>query len=75
MEASMNNRYGRTERLTADQRKLQRTVVWDAIVSIAGNIDLLVVTIVCLTGLLLTLVVTLAVPGFNEMTEVLQQLL
>ena len=71
----MNNWYGRTERSTADQRKLQRATVWDAIVSIAGNTDLLVVTIVCLTGLLLTLVATLAVPGFNEMTAALQQLL
>ena len=74
----MNSSYWRTERLIADavdRRILQRPSVWSAIVSIVSDPDLLVLATICIVGLLLSLAVTLAVPGFAQMSEALQQFL
>src|SRR5262249_6357857 len=67
MEAAMSNSYWRTERLIVD--------AVDRRDSIVGDPDLLVLATICTIGLLLSLAVTLAVPGFAETTEALQQLL
>ena len=58
-----------------DRRILQKLSVWDRVASIVTDPDLLVLTLICIIGLLLSLVVTLAVPGFAEATEALQQFL
>jgi hypothetical protein len=78
MEAAMSYLQLRTERLVVDavdRRIPQKPSVWDGVVSIVTNPDLLVLTAICIIGLLFSLVVTLVVPGFAEMTETLQQLL
>jgi hypothetical protein len=78
MEAAMSNSYWRTERLivdAVDRRILQKPKVWDGVVSIVADPDLLVLAAICFAGLALSLLVTLAVPGFAEATEALQQLL
>ena len=77
-EAAMAYSYWRTERLIVDaanRRILQKSSVWDRVASIVTDPDLLVLTAICIIGLLLSLVVTLAVPGFAESTEALQQFL
>jgi hypothetical protein len=75
----MNYSYWRrTERLildAVDRRILQRTTVWDQIVSFFTNADLLVLAGFCMVGLLASLAVMLALPNFTEVTEALQQLL
>lgn len=74
----MSNLYWRTERLildAVDRRILQKPKVWDGVVSIVADPDLLALAAICSAGLLLSLLVTLAVPGFAEATEALQQLL
>ncbi len=74
----MSNSYWRTERLildAVDRRILQKPNVWDGLVSIITNPDFLVLTAFCILGLLLSVAVTLAVPGFSETAEALQQLL
>jgi hypothetical protein len=78
MEAAMSNSYWRTERLivdAVDRRILQKSRVWDGVVSIVTDPDLLALAAICVAGLLVSLVVMLAVPGFAEATEALQQLL
>jgi hypothetical protein len=78
MEAAMSNSYWRTERLivdAVDRRILQKPGIWDGVASIVSDPDLLVLATICTIGLLLSLAVTLAVPGFAETTEALQQLL
>jgi hypothetical protein len=78
MEAAMSNSYWRTERLivdAVDRRILQKPKVWDGVVSIVADPDLLALAAICFAGPLLSLLVTLAVPGFAEATEALQQLL
>ena len=77
-EVAMGYSYWRTERLivdAVDRRILQKLSVWDRVASIVTDPDLLVLTLICIIGLLLSLVVTLAVPGFAEATEALQQFL
>ncbi|MGO8924339.1 MAG: hypothetical protein ACLQF4_15550 [Xanthobacteraceae bacterium] len=75
----MNYSYWRrTERLildAVDRRILQRTTVWDQIVSFFTNADLLILAGFCIVGLLASLAVMLALPNFTEVTEALQQLL
>jgi len=74
----MSNSYWRTERLildAVDRRILQKPKVWDGVVSLATDPDLLALAAICFPGLVLSLLVTLAVPGFAEATEALQQLL
>ncbi len=74
----MSNSYWRTERLivdAVDRRILQKSRVWDGVVSIVTDPDLLALAAICVAGLLVSLVVMLAVPGFDEATEALQQLL
>ena len=74
----MSNSYWRTERLildAVDRRILQKPKVWDGVVSLATDPDLLALAAICFAGLVLSLLVTLAVPGFAEATEALQQLL
>ncbi len=74
----MNHPYWRTERLildAVDRRILQKPNAWDGVVSIITDSDLLVLAAFCILGLLLSLAVTLAVPGFAETAEALQQLL
>ena len=75
----MNYSYWRrTERLildVVDRRILQRTTVWDQIVSFFTNADLLILAGFCIVGLLASLAVMLALPNFTEVTEALQQLL
>jgi hypothetical protein len=78
MEAAMSNSYWRTERLildAVDRRILQKPKVWDGVVSIITDPDPVALAAICIAGLLLSLVVMLAVPGFAEATEALQQLL
>jgi hypothetical protein len=78
MEAAMSNSYWRTERLivdAVDRRILQKPGVWDGVASIFSDSDLLALTVICIVGLLLSLAVTLMVPGFTEATEALQQFL
>ena len=58
-----------------DRRILQKLSVWDRVALIVTDPRLLVLTAICIIGLLLSLVVTLAVPGFAESTEALQQFL
>src|SRR5262249_25096112 len=75
MEAAMSNSYWRTERLivdAVDRRILQKPGIWDGVASIVGDPDLLVLATICTIGLLLSLAVTIAVPGFAETTEALQ---
>ena len=77
-EVAMGYSYWRTERLivdAVDRRMLQKSNIWDRVASIVTDPDLLVLTLICIIGLLLSLVVTLAVPGFAEATEALQQFL
>jgi hypothetical protein len=74
----MNYSYWRIERLildAVDRRILQRTTVWDQIVSFFTNADLLILAGFCIVGLLASLAVMLALPNFTEVTEALQQLL
>ena len=74
----MNYSYWRIERLildAVDRRILQRTTVWDQIVSFFTNADLLILAGFCIVGLLASLAVILALPNFTEVTEALQQLL
>ncbi len=74
----MSNSYWRTERLildAVDRRILRKPYAWDGLVSIITNPDFLALAAFCILGLLLSLVVTLAVPGFLETAEALQQLL
>jgi hypothetical protein len=74
----MSNSYWRTERLildAVDRRILQKPNVWDGLVWNITNPDFLVLAAFCILGLLLSLAVTLAVPGFSETAEVLQHLL
>ena len=74
----MSNSYWRTERVivdAVDRRILQKPKVWDGVVSIVADPDLLALAAICFAGLLLSLLVTLAVPSFAEATEALQQLL
>lgn len=74
----MRNSYWRTERLIVDaidRRILQKPKVWDGVVSIAADPEVLAVAAICIAGLLLSLVAILALPGFAEATEALQQLL
>jgi hypothetical protein len=78
MEVAMSNSYRRTERLivgAVDRRILQRPGVWDGVVSIVTDPDLVALTVICTVGLLFSLAVTLMVPGFAETTEALQQFL
>jgi len=77
-EAAMAYSYWWTERLivdAADRRILRKSSVWDRVASIVTDPDLLILTAICIVGLLLSLVATLAVPGFAEATEALQQFL
>ncbi len=74
----MSNSYWRTERLildAVDRRILQKPSAWDGLVSIIVNPDFLALAAFCILGLLLSLAATLAVPGFSETAEALQQLL
>jgi hypothetical protein len=78
MEATMSNSYWRIERLivgAVDRRILEKPGAWDSVVSIVTESDLLVLTAICIVGLLLSLAVMLMVPGFAETTEALQQFL
>jgi hypothetical protein len=78
MEAAMSNSYWRTERLivdAVDRRILQKPGVWDGVVSIVAAPDLLVLTAICVVGLLLTLAATFMVPDFAATIEALQQFL
>jgi hypothetical protein len=74
----MNYSYWRTERLildAVDRRILQKVTIRDQIISLITNGDLVAVAIICIIGLLASLAVMVAVPGFAELTESLQQLL
>jgi hypothetical protein len=72
------NSHLRTERLiveAVDRRILRTTTVEDQFVSFFTNADVLVVTCLCIVGLLASLAVMLAFPGFTEVTEAFQQML
>jgi hypothetical protein len=74
----MSYSYWRTERLivdTVDRRILRRTNVWNQIVSLFTNGDLLILVGFCIVGLLASLAAMLALPSFAEVAETVQQLL
>jgi lambda repressor-like predicted transcriptional regulator len=78
MEAAMSNSYWRTERLivdAVDRRILQKPGVWDGVVSIFTDPDIMVLAAFCIVGLLFSLAATLIVPGFSETIQALQQFL
>jgi len=72
----MNYSYWRTERLileAVDRRILQKSNAWDQIASIVTNADLVALLAICMIGLLTSLAVIQAFPGFAKVVEVLQQ--
>jgi hypothetical protein len=74
----MNYSYWRTERLildAVDRRILQKVSLRGRIISLITNGDFVALAIFCIIGLLVGLAVMVAVPGFAELTEPLQQFL
>jgi len=74
----MTQSYWRTERLIVDaveRRILGGVAVPDRIVSVLTNPDLLVLAAFCVVGLLASVVAMLAMSGFDELAEALQQML
>ncbi len=73
----MNDLYWRGERLIIDavDHRLRKVSVWDRFASIVTDREFLGLVVFCIIGLLLSVIVTLAVPGFGEVAEALQQLL
>jgi len=72
----MNYSYWRTERLileAVDRRILQKSNAWDQIASIITSADVVALLAICMIGLLASLAVLLAFPGFAKVVEVLQQ--
>jgi hypothetical protein len=68
--------YWRTERLildAVDRRILQRSSAWDQIASIITSADVVLLLAICMIGLLASLAVLPAFPGFAKVFEVLQQ--
>jgi hypothetical protein len=73
----MNFSSWRTERLILDpidRRLLKKINAWDEIVSILTSADVVALSAFCLVGLLTSLVVLLAFPGFAEIVEMLQRI-
>lgn len=71
---TMNFSNWRTERLILDpidRRLLKKINAWDEIVSILTGADVVALSAFCLAGLLTSLVVLLAFPGFAEIVEML----
>ena len=56
-------------------RILQRVTTWDQVVAIISDPDLISITMICVIGILLTLIATLAVPDFAALAASLQQFL
>ncbi len=54
---------------------LRRVTVGDRIAAILSDPDLISITMICVIGLLLTLIATLAVPDFAALAASLQQFL
>lgn len=72
----MNYSYWRTERLileAVDRRILQRSNAWDQIASIITSADVVALLAICMIGLLTSLAVLLAFPGFAKVVAVPQQ--
>ena len=70
--------YRRTEDFVpgaVDRGIIQRTTGAYRVTSVLTSPDLLILAGICVTGLLVSLAVTLAVPGFAEVLETFQQLL
>jgi len=73
---TMNFSDWRTGRLIldpADRRLLKKINAWDEVVSILTSADVVALSAICLAGLLTSLVVLLAFPGFVEIVEMLQR--
>ncbi len=56
-------------------RILRRVTAWDQAVAIICDPDLISITMICVIGILLTLIATLAVPDFAALAASLQQFL
>ncbi len=56
-------------------RILRRVTFWDRVAATLSDPDLVSITMLCVIGLLLTLIATLAVPDFGAMAASLQQFL
>lgn len=66
------------ERLTLTgqhPRILRRVTLWDRVAATLSDPDLVSITMLCVIGLLLTLIATLAVPDFGALAASLQQFL
>jgi hypothetical protein len=78
MQAAMNYSNWRSDRLVladAVARRASRTpAVLDRVVSVLTGADVLVLTIFCIVGLLVSLAVILTLPGFSESVEAFQYL-
>src|SRR5262249_40526817 len=66
-EAVMNYSYWRT-----DRRILQKTTAWDHVLSIVTSADVVTATAIFIVGLLASLVVFFAYPGFADNIDTLQ---
>ena len=70
----MNFSNWRTERLVldpADRRLLRKINTWNEVTAILTSADVVALSAICLAGLLTSLVVLLAFPGFAEIVEML----